>query len=80
MHPMPEQVSGVTPIDGGALPSQPLDLNKPRRRLRTAASKVVSRKADPRNWKHALRLTGGDTSRLDPQPDGSVIIRNHAVR
>jgi hypothetical protein len=37
-------------------------------------------KADPMAWEHALKIAKGDTKRLVPQADGSVIIHNNPVR
>ncbi len=38
------------------------------------------RRPDPRAWRHALQLTGGDHRRLEVLADGSVTVHNKPLR
>jgi hypothetical protein len=41
---------------------------------------VSVRRPDPRVWRQALELAGGDHRRLDVQQDGTVVVRNKEWR
>ncbi len=41
---------------------------------------VVVRRPDPRAWRQALQLTGGDHRRLEVLADGSVTVHNKPLR
>ena len=51
-----------------------------RRSPRRRASAVIVRQVDPRVMRYALMATGGDPSRIQIHPDGSVTILNRSRR
>ena len=50
------------------------------RRDPSLAPDLAVRRPDPRVWREALHLADGDHRRLDVDPDGAVVVRNHKVR
>ncbi|MDP9435981.1 MAG: hypothetical protein M3P93_12635 [Actinomycetota bacterium] len=53
--------------------------HRPAARSRRALE-VVVRRPDPRAWRQALQLTGGDHRRLEVLADGSVTVHNKPRR
>ena len=47
---------------------------------RRKSGPVETVRPDPGLWREALYLAGGDASRLHIEPDGSVTVRNTAIR
>ncbi|QFG25410.1 hypothetical protein [Actinomadura sp. WMMB 499] len=50
---------------------------KPPRRGRPPQYEVTTYRVAPAALEAALQLAGGDPSRLVPQRDGSVVVKNH---
>ena len=44
------------------------------------ANQVSVRRPDPKVWRQALELAGGDHRRLEVRQDGTVVVRNEKLR